>query len=140
MNVQEYRDLVGKVKKPRNQIEGKHQQTLGNLLNGRLRCKLSANLIFWTYSPAGEKKSLKTAVLQKRKGLQKGDLDYRFEIRHGSLLYIVYLETKTTSGNLTTEQKEFIKKKQGLSNAICYTSRNLEESIKILENEKILMI
>jgi hypothetical protein len=139
MNVKEYHDLLGKTKKPRKQLEGLHQKKLGDLLNGTLKAKISPCLIFWTYSASGEKKPIKTAVLQKRKGLKRGDFDYRFEIREGSFLRMVYLETKTTSGSLTTEQKQFMKKKEGLTNASCYTSKSIEESIKILEDERILL-
>ena len=140
MNVEEYHALLReKKKKPRKQIEGKHQIKLGTALNGKLKPSLSPNLLFWTYSGAGEYKTIGTAWLQKKKGLMRGDFDYRFEIRDGDLLRIVYLETKTTSGGLTKEQKEFFKKKEGLTNVICYTSKSYDESINILEKEKILL-
>ena len=141
MNIQEYHSLILKkpAKKPRKQIEGKHQRTLGGLLNGRLKPLLNPNLVFWTYSPAGEKKSKKTAVLQKIKGLQRGDFDYRFELRDGDILRIVYLETKTAKGSLTPEQRLFKARHDGLLNAKCYTSKSVEESVEILEKENVLL-
>jgi hypothetical protein len=136
MNIQEYHNLTAK--KPRKQIEGKHQIGLGGLLNGRLKPRLNPNLVFWTYSGSGEKKGIKTAVLQKRKGLQRGDFDYRFELRDGDILRIIYLETKTVKGSLTPEQRIFKARHDGLLNAKCYTSKSVEESVEILEKENIL--
>lgn len=136
MNIQEYQNLA--TKKPRRQIEGQHQKALGGLLNGALKPRLNPNLIFWTYSGSGEKKGIKTAVLQKRKGLQRGDFDYRFEIKDADILRIVYLETKTSKGSLTPEQRLFQARHDGLLNARCYTSKSIEESIQILEKENII--
>jgi hypothetical protein len=139
MNINKYKSLTSKQKQPNKQIEGQHQTQLGALLNGRLNPFLNPNLIFWTYSASGERKHLKTAVLQKRKGLQRGDFDYRFEIKDNNLLRLVYLETKTTKGALTLEQKQFKERKEGLINAKCYTSKSLEESLNILSKEGVLL-
>ena len=125
-------------KKPIKQLEGAAQRTFGALLNYSYKSRLSPNLIFWTYSGAGEKKSLKTAVLQKRKGLQKGDLDYRFHLVEGDKLKLVLIEFKTTTGNLTPEQKELFKRHEGLENVKCYVARSPEEAINILIKERII--
>lgn len=129
-----------KVKKKYNQIEGQHQRTLGGLLNGSFKNRLNPNLVFWTYSGSGEYKTIKTASLQKRKGLQKGDFDYRFEIKDGDLLRIVYLETKSGSGSLTKDQKRFKENHENISNCKCYLSNDIEESLNILKQEKVLLI
>lgn len=115
ISAEEYRKAVEK-KKPRRQIEGQFQRNLGLMLNGIWAYRLNPNLVFWTYSGAGEKKSIKTAVWHKKKGLHKGDWDYRFEIAENGILRLVYMEAKTTSGSLTAEQKIFRQKKEGLKN------------------------
>lgn len=141
MNFQEYHDLIAtkKKRKPYRQIEGQHQTNLGMLLNGVLRGRMSPKLIFWSYSASGEKKPLKTAILQKRKGLQKGKLDYEFFLNEENNMRAVFLETKTTTGSLTPEQKQFFKSFEEIQNVSCYTSKSIEESIQILEKEKILL-
>ena len=135
MNILQYKKLAKKRKQP----EGDHQKKLGLMLNGILKPRLNPNLIFWTYSGAGEKKSMKTAVLQRRKGLMKGDFDYRFEIREDNIMRVVFLETKSSKGSLTEFQEDFQKKHENLDNATCYTSKDIEESINILKKEKILI-
>jgi len=132
--------------KSRRQPEGKHQQIFGQLLNGIYKPSLSQDLAFWTYSAAGEQKPLKTGVLQKRKGMQKGDFDYRFELRErfrgvnsSDVLRIIYIEFKSEAGSLTKEQKIFREKHQGLSNVACYIAKSPEEAIKILQREGVLI-
>jgi hypothetical protein len=136
MKISEYKATT---KKLRKQPEGNHQKTLGLMLNGILKPRLNPNIIFWTYSGAGERKSLKTGALQKRKGLMRGDFDYRFEIKEGDIMRVVYIETKSSKGSLNEFQKAFQKNHQNLSNAKCYTSKNIEESLRILKEEKILL-
>lgn len=135
VSIAEYKQLT---KKPAKQLEGQHQTTLGSLLNGIYKPRLNPDLIFWSYSAAGERKHLKTAVLQKRKGLQKGKPDYEFLLKDGDFLRTVFLETKTTKGSLTPEQKEFFKKHEGLKNVKCRLSKSVAESIEILMQEGVI--
>lgn len=135
MNLTQYKNQPKKRKQP----EGEHQKTLGLMLNGILKPRLNPSLIFWTYSGAGERKSLKTGILQKRKGLMRGDFDYRFELREGDIMRVVYIETKSSKGSLNESQKAFQKNHENLENAVCYTSKDIEESLNILKKEKILI-
>lgn len=157
ISIEEYKNL-SKDKAPRKQPEGINQRVFGEMLNGIYKHKLSPNLIYWTYSGAGEKKPLRTAVNQKRKGLQRGDPDYRFEIKEieevcesiipgSGIIYsltryiqrIVYIEFKSQAGSLSKEQKEFFKKHEGLENVKCYIAKSPEEGIKILIQEGIVI-
>lgn len=138
MSAEQFRNIV-RVKKPIRQIEGAAQRTFGQLLNFAYRPRLSRNLSWWSYSGAGERKSLKTGGLQKTKGMQKGKPDYEFYLIENGLLYAVFVEFKTSSGSLTVEQKEFFKRHEGLRNVKCYIARSAEEGIEILFKEKILL-
>ena len=137
ITAEEYRNSVSKGK-PRQQLEGQSQRNFGMLLNGVMRYRLSPNLLFWTYSAAGERKGLKTAVLQKRKGMQKGDFDYRFEMSKDGALRVIYIEFKTAKGSLTAEQKIFMARHSGLKNCACYLARSVEEGVGFLEKEGVL--
>ena len=138
---------LGEAPKKRNrQLEGMEQSLFGQLLNGIYRPRLSKDLIYWTYSGAGEAKSFSTGVMQKRKGLQKGDWDYRFEIAEISkcgcnnrIQRTVYIEFKTKTGSLTKEQKQLLSARQGIDNIACYIAKDVEEGIKILLKEKVLI-
>jgi hypothetical protein len=133
VSVAEYKQLA---KKPRKQPEGKQQVRFGSFLKG---ATFSNNLIYYTYSGAGEKKPMRTAVNQKQKGLRRGDLDYRFEVRSGDIMRLVYIEFKSDKGSLTPDQKAFIAKHEGLQNAKCYMARKAEEGVEILRQEGIIM-
>lgn len=133
-------------KKKNRQLEGMEQSLFGQLLNGIYRPRLSKNLIYWTYSGAGEAKSLSTGVMQKRKGLQKGDWDYRFEIAELSkcgcnnrIQRTIYIEFKTKTGSLTKEQKTLLDRRGSLDNVASYRAETAEEGIKILLKEKVLI-
>lgn len=143
VSIAQYKSLVKKRKQP----EGEIQSKFGQMLNGNLKHRLSPNLIYWTYSSAGEKKPIRTAVLQKRKGVIPGDSDYRFEILRKSecgcgndYQYTIYLEFKSQKGSLTPGQKTFKEKHSNIKNVICYYPRSVEEGIKILEKEGILLV
>lgn len=135
----EYRALQKKPRKPMRQIEGAAQRTFGQLLNFSYKPRLSPNLAFWSYSGSGERKSLKTGILQKRKGLMRGAPDYFFNIVENGKLHVIYIEFKTSTGSLTPEQKEFFKRHEGLENAKCYLARSPEEAIEICFKERILI-
>lgn len=133
MKLEDYKKLVKK-----KQPEGKLQSEIGAYLNSTFLMQKSNDLVFFTYSGAGEKKTIKTAVLQKRKGLQKGDFDYRFEIKRGDILHMIYIEIKSQSGALTKEQKQFLKMKENLKNVACYVCVSFYDFIEILKKEKII--
>jgi len=143
ISIEEHKNLENK--KKRRQPEGYVQSAFGQCLNGAFRYRLSPNLIYWTYSAAGERKSLKTSALQKRKGLQKGDYDYRFEIMkkgncgcNSYYLHIIYLEFKSKKGSLTVEQKTLFEKRKNIENVKCYFPKTVQEGIELLEKEGIL--
>lgn len=144
ISIEEYKSLSQK--KPIRQLEGMVQKAFGACLNGVYKYRLSPNLLYWTYSGAGERKPIRTAVLQKRKGLQKGDYDYRFEILKKDncgcgnyYQWTIYLEFKSQKGSLTVEQKVLFEKRKGIANIKCYFPKSVEEGIKILENEGVLV-
>jgi len=124
---------------PRKQIEGKLQRDIGKYLRTTFTLSASPNLSYFTYSGAGERKPMRTAVLQKQKGLQKGDFDYRFEINFDNIQHNIYIEAKSEGGTLTAEQKEFMRRKEGLKNSRCYVVQSYWEFIEILKQEKILL-
>lgn len=131
VSIAEYEALA---KPKRKQIEGRQQVRFGSFLR---TSKFSNNLIFFTYSASGEKKPMRTAVNQKRKGLQRGEPDYRFEIKDGNSMRLVYIEFKSTKGSLSSEQKQFFANHEGLGNVKCYIARSADEAVRILEQEKI---
>lgn len=137
LSVEEYKSLYHK--KKRQQPEGKLQINLGKLLNGVWRYRLNPNLIFWTYSGAGERKDKKGALWQFLKGLKKGDLDYRFHLAENGDLRMVFLETKSSKGSLTPDQKIFIEKHKNLRNASCGIVQDILEAQEFLEKERVLI-
>lgn len=141
MSLAEYRAkyLEPKPKKKRNQVEGQFQRNLGQMLNGVWAYRLNPQIVFWTYSGAGEYKPIKTAVWQNKKGLKKGDWDYRFEIADGDILRIVYMEAKSITGSLTKEQKEFRAKKEGLKNVKFGIAETMQEAEKFLLDSGIFV-
>jgi len=139
VSVEQYRKMIKATKKKRNQIEGKMQRDLGDMLRGIWAYRLNPNLIFWTYSGSGEKKDKTGAYWQYRKGLTKGDLDYRFHLAIDGVLAMVFLETKRPKGSLSREQKNFIKNHEGLSNAQCGVAKNMQEIEQFLIKTKVFI-
>lgn len=137
ISLKQYNEIINKPK--RKQPEGNLQTNLGEMLNGIWSYRLNPNIIYWTYSGAGERKPLKTGVLQKRKGLKKGDLDYRFEIKEQNTMRVVYLELKSGTGSLTKEQKLFIENHKNLDNVICGTAKTMQEIESFLLHNKVLI-
>ena len=134
VSVSQYKKLL----KPKHkQPEGVQQVRFGSFLKS---AKLKDNVIFYTYSGAGEKKPMTTAINQKRKGLRRGDLDYRFEIVDNNKLRLVYIEFKSSKGSLTPEQKIFFERHKDLDNATCYIAKSAEEGVEILKMEKLLKL
>ena len=134
MNIKEYKAIA----KPRMQHEGIIQVAFGAFLKlAAASGKLSDNLLFYTYSGAGEKKHKTTAINQYRKGLRKGDPDYRFEVKNGDKMRVVYIEFKSQKGSLTPEQKDFFQKHNDLINAKCYLATTVMQARQILIDEQI---
>lgn len=139
ISISEYNKILGKQSKKRRQPEGLLQTSLGEMLKGIWAYRFNPNMIYWTYSGAGERKPLKTGILQKRKGLNKGDFDYRFEFRDGNIMRVVYLEAKSSTGSLTKEQKEFMINHQDLDNVVCGTAKSIEEASEFLLSNKVFV-
>ena len=135
ISIQEYNKLV---KTKKRQPEGQLQSTLGRKLNGIWKTRLNPNLVYWTYSGAGEKKPMMTAVMQKRKGLKKGDFDYRFEINKKGVLHMVYLELKSSKGSLTKDQKIFLERHEGLVNVAIGSAKDMKEIEEFLVTNEVL--
>lgn len=136
ISIQEYNKLV---KTKKRQPEGQLQSTLGRKLNGIWKLRLNPNLVYWTYSGAGEKKPIMTAVMQKRKGLKKGDFDYRFEINKKGFLHLVYLELKSTKGSLTKDQKIFLERHEGLKNVAIGSAKDMKEIEEFLVTNEVFI-
>jgi hypothetical protein len=141
ISLKDYKNLIEqKTPKKRRQIEGKLQMDIGKMLRGVWSYRLNPNLIFWTYSGAGEKKDPRTTgKWQKIKGLAKGDPDYRFEIIRDETLHLVYLETKTTNGSLTKEQKNFFESHKNLANVTCGVAKDMQEVENLLLKTEIFI-
>ena len=136
ISIQEYNKLV---KTKKRQPEGQLQSTLGRKLNGIWKTRLNPNLVYWTYSGAGEKKPMMTAVMQKRKGLKKGDFDYRFEINKKGVLHMVYLELKSSKGSLTKDQKIFLERHEGLENVAIGSAKDMKEIEEFLVTNEVFI-
>ena len=132
VSISQYKKLL---KPKRKQPEGVQQVRFGSFLR---TANFKENVVFFTYSGAGEKKPMTTAVNQKRKGLRRGDLDYRFEIVDNNKLRLVYIEFKSSKGRLTPEQELFFERHKDLDNATCYIAKSAEEGVEILKTEKLL--
>lgn len=124
---------------PRRQIEGKLQRKVGKYLRTNFLLLKLPNVLFFTYSCAGEYKTKKTAGLQKAKGAQKGDWDYRFEVDIDGWQHTIHMEAKSPTGDLTKEQKALRKRKEGLKNVRFYVFESYWEFIEILKKEKIIL-
>lgn len=152
--------------KRRRQIEKKLQMDFGKML---FQCevynKLNPNLIKWSYIANGEKrpgevkeimgkrgKLVKTHISRvgadlKIKGVRKGIFDYYFCIKKQVILdkvsfdivYEIWLEAKAPDGKMTKDQLEFKKKAEGIFNIKIYEFRSVNEGIRILEQEGILI-
>ena len=94
----------------------------------------------WTYFPAGELRTHSTGVLLKKKGLQRGFPDYLFikpEVEGNAEM--IWLEFKAEKGTQSEHQINFQVSCDLTSNMRYYLPRSVEEGVKILEKEGILI-
>jgi hypothetical protein len=107
---------------------------IGNYLNiNELNLK-KKGLIYWTYSPAGELRNKLVAIKLKRKGVKKGDADYRLEFVKNDIQYIGYFEIKFGKNKLTKDQKQIFEIRSKIKNTKCYTCYSFEEFEDSLNN------
>lgn len=124
-----------KAKPPKEDIL--HKQIGGWLTLNENNLK-SKGLTYYTYSPAGEKRQAITGALLKKKGVRKGDPDYRLEFKKDNRQYSLYIECKRDEkGRLTEEQQKFFDNHEGLDNVKCHKTWTLEQFIKAV-NEFII--
>jgi len=104
-----------------------HKQ-IGGYLRANERKLKGCGLVYYTYSPAGEKRHIRTAVTLKTKGVQRGDPDYRLEFVKDDVQYTLYLEIKrSTRSKLTKEQQAFFEAKKNVKNVRCYIAYSVED-------------
>ena len=132
-------------------VEGCLHKQFGSLIN-KYEALNKLNCIFWTYSAAGEKRTITTASLLKAKGLQSGQPDYHF-IKRVNLIYdhllrnidfTIYLEfkkpkTTTAKGKQSESQKDFEARFKDSDNSKYYVVYSVDQALKVLEKEGILL-
>lgn len=101
------------------------------------------NCLFWSYSSSGEKRTLQTGALLKKKGLKKGIPDFSFKYVNkvvSSFSSHLHLEFKVGKNKQTPEQEKYEKDCELLENEFYYTPRSVEEGLNILKKHEILKI
>ena len=94
---------------------------------------------WFSYDASGEKRSLITGALLKAKGLRPGKSDYEFRQLRDDIMYHIYIEFKVPKGKQSPNQKAFEKTCAKAKNNIYYLAYSVEEAVKILQQEKILI-
>lgn len=113
------------------------------------------NCVFASYMPFGEKRTLQTASLLKAKFTKTGVPDYLFIVQKTAgpyntfetrpveehFIWLEFKKPKTLSakGKQSDSQKEFEKKFKYSVNSRYYLVYSVEEAVKILEKEQILI-
>jgi hypothetical protein len=152
ISVEDYKNLTKK-KKSYSQEESDLQKSFGLQLAGYERWgKLSKKLIKYSYIANGEQRPSKVINGRrfsrvgcdlKKKGVKKGVFDYYFciekEFNDLRIGFDIWLEAKSKTGSLTKEQKEFKKKAEGVFNVKIHEFRSVQEGLKILEQEGVLL-
>lgn len=109
-----------------------HKQ-IGSYLRAYSRELKDKGLTYYTYSPAGEKRHIRTAVTLKKKGVQRGDPDYRLQFVKNDVMYTLFVEIKRSKrSKLTDEQTTFFNEHENLKNAKCYIAYGLKDFVKIV--------
>ncbi|NBV06682.1 MAG: hypothetical protein EBS06_05540 [Proteobacteria bacterium] len=153
ISAEEYKEIFAP-KKKRNQEESTLQKNFGQILAGYEKWgKLSADLVKYSYIANGEqrpatiingKRWSKTGADLKKKGVKKGVFDYFFcierEFIKTRIAFDIWLEAKSSTGFLTKEQKEFKARAEGIFNIKIFEFRSVEEGLKILKQEGILIL
>lgn len=121
--------------------EDKMHMKFGLLMRQYEGYKKMPSVIRWCYFPAGEKRTLRTAQMLKKKGSQAGFPDYIFFVfdKKTQLVNIYFLEFKTETGKQQKTQQDFELAFAGSPNAVYVLVRSVEEAIKFLEKEEILI-
>lgn len=99
------------------------------------------NALAWTYVASGEKRNLATASMLKKKGVRPGWPDYIFISgdKMGINAKTIFLEFKVENGKQSPEQKQFDQALDGCQNIRYYLVRSVENAVRILEQEGILI-
>lgn len=97
------------------------------------------NCPHWSYQPFGEQRSKLTGGLLKKKGTKKGVPDYLFIKNVNGVAEFIWLEFKALKGKQSDEQFNFQITCEHLKNMTYYLPRSVEEAVKILEQEQILI-
>lgn len=138
--------------------EGHLHKQFGSLMK-KYEALKRLDCIFWSYSGSGEKRSLTTASLLKAKGLKPGQPDYMFikkrpdistayltyPPQYKSIDHYIYLEfkkpkTATAKGTQSATQKDFQARFKDSINSRYYIVYSIDEALKVLEKEGILLI
>lgn len=91
-----------------------------------------------TYMPFGEKRTLATGVLLKKKGTIRGVPDWLFIKDNNGAAEFIWLEFKAEKGKQSPEQLDFQKMCDSFGNMRYYLPRSVNEALKILEKEQLL--
>jgi hypothetical protein len=101
---------------------------------GRLDCE------WFSYDASGEYRKQTTGALLKAKGLAPGKSDYEFKKLKNDTMHHIYIEMKAGKGKQSEYQKKFEETCRDSVNNTYYLAYSVEEAIKILEKEKILIV
>ena len=91
-------------------------------------------LIYYTYSPAGEERNVIVGANLKRKGVMKGDADYRLEFIKKDVQHTLYIEVKAGKNKLTKEQAEIFEARKNIKNTFCIIARSLDDFIRAVDD------
>lgn len=97
------------------------------------------NCPHWSYQPFGEQRSKLTGGLLKKKGTKKGVPDYLFIKDNKGIAEMIWLEFKAEKGKQSAEQFNFQITCDHMKNMRYYLPRSVEEGLKIIEQEGILI-
>jgi hypothetical protein len=120
-------------------LEDKIHTIFGQLVQ-QYKAYKKLNCSIATYMPFGEKRNLATGALLKKKGAIRGVPDWLFIKDNGGNAEMIWLEFKTEKGKQSTEQQEFEFKCKQLKNARYYLARSVEDGLKVLEKEKLIIL
>lgn len=91
-----------------------------------------------TYMPFGERRTLATGALLKKKGTIRGVPDWLFIKDNNGAAEFIWLEFKAEKGKQSPEQVDFQKVCDKTKNMRYYLPRSVAEGIGILERENLL--
>ena len=114
-------------------LEDQIHKGIGTFLRTRYASLEQLGLLYYTYSPAGEKRHIRTAVTLKKKGVKRGDPDYRLEFAKDGIQYTLYVEVKRSKRSyMSKEQKAFFEKRSSLKNVKCSVAYGVQDFADIV--------